>query len=142
MSQIPRLPFAAAVWLGAASLLLVAGCGGKPATVSGTITLDGTPLARGSVAFTPVNGGQKATGVIASDGSYSLNTNRDVGLDVGEYRTTVVSREPGKVDKYGGPPLPGKYLSPKRYANGATSGLQYNVTKGHNSIDIELTSKP
>lgn len=31
--------------------LLLVGCGGKPASVSGTVTLDGKPLERGVVGF-------------------------------------------------------------------------------------------
>ena len=41
-------------------LAALAGCGGKPATVSGVVTLDGKPLERGSVGFTPVAGGMRA----------------------------------------------------------------------------------
>lgn len=122
------------------TVLLLAGCGGKPAKVSGVVTLDGEPLTRGIVGFSPSVKGQKAVGIINSDGSYELSTNRDKGLEIGEYIATVVSRARGKLDEHGGPPLPGKYLAPKKYSNTTTSGLRFEVRKGSNSINLELTS--
>jgi hypothetical protein len=124
--------------LGMATALAV-GCGGKPASVSGVVTLDGKPLERGIVGFTPVAGGMRAAGVIESDGGYSLSTNRDAGLETGEYLVTVVAREPGaRTDQ--GPPIPGPYITPQRYAVEATSGLRFEVASGRNTIDIALTS--
>lgn len=122
-------------------LLLAAltGCGGKPATVSGVVTLDGKPLQRGTVGFTPVASGMRAAGVIDSDGRYSLSTNRDAGLEIGEYAVTVVSREPGP-DNAQGPPMPGPYITPQHYAVESTSGLKFKVDGGSNTIDIALTS--
>lgn len=117
------------------------GCGGNPAKVSGVVTLNGEPLSRGSVGFTPIAGGMKAVGVIQSDGNFELKTNRERGLQFGEHQATVVALEPGKVDPHGGPPIPGKHITPKRYGNTKTSGLQFNVEKGRNTIDIELSSE-
>jgi len=120
-------------------LTALAGCGGKPATVSGVVTLDGKPLERGSVGFTPVAGGMRAAGVIDGDGSYTLSTNRDAGLEIGEYAVTVVSREPGPENAQG-PPMPGPYITPQHYSVESTSGLKFNVAGGSNTIDIALTS--
>lgn len=122
------------------SLLFLVGCGGKPASVSGVVTLDGKPLERGMVGFAPVSGGMKATGKIQGDGSYRLSTNRESGLETGEYLATVVSREPGVENPHGGPPMPGPYITPKRYAIVKTSELRFEVRKGSNSINLELTS--
>lgn len=122
--------------------LLVAtliGCGGKPATVSGVVTLDGKPLQRGTVGFTPVARGMRAAGVIDGEGRYSLSTNRDAGLEIGEYAVTVVSREPGPEGAQG-PPMPGPYITPQHYAVESTSGLKFKVDGGSNTIDIALTS--
>lgn len=121
------------------SLLVLVGCGGKPATVSGTISVDGNALDQGTVTFTPVAGGMRASAIIQGDGSYEVMTNRDVGLDVGEYAVAVVSRE--VIIGKGGPPMPGKYLAPKRYGKTKTSGLQYSIEKGTNVIDIDLSSE-
>ena len=58
--------------------LVLTGCGGKPATVTGVVTLDGQPLQRGMIGFAPVSGGMKAAGIIEPDGNYSLkNEQRD-----------------------------------------------------------------
>ena len=121
-------------------LTLMVGCGGKPAVVTGTITVDGEPLTQGSVTFAPSNGGLRASGVIQSDGSYEIRTNRDAGLDIGEYDVAVVSREV-IITSSNTPPMPGKYLAPKRYGKVKTSGLHYAVQKGSNIIDIDLSSE-
>lgn len=122
----------------AAGLLTSSGCGGKPASVSGTVSVDGKPLDQGTVGFTPTAGGMRAVGLIQSDGSYQLKTNRDRGLDVGEYTVTVTARE--AVQTEGGPPMPGKYLAPKRYGSTRTSGLVEQVESGSNVIDLNLES--
>jgi hypothetical protein len=119
--------------------ILLAGCGGKPSQVSGTVTLDGKTIERGMVGFTPANGGMRASGVIESDGTYTLTTNRDSGLEPGEYMVTVVSREPGPPATTG-PPAPGPYITPQHYAAEATSGLKFTVERGSNTIDLELTA--
>ena len=82
----------------------------------------------------------RATALIESDGTYDVRTNRDLGLDLGEYKVAVSSREIVKRER-GGLPVPGKYLAPKRYGNTETSGLHYTIAKGSNTIDIELTSE-
>lgn len=123
------------------ALAYLVGCGGKPAKVSGIVTVDGKPLEQGTVAFSPADRGMRASGIIQSDGSYVIRTNRDSGLEIGEYEVAVASREllfPGGPDY---PPMPGKYLAPKRYGRTQTSGLRFNVEKGSNTIDIDLSSE-
>ena len=122
------------------SLVYLVGCGGKPATVSGIVTIDGKPLQQGTVAFSPASGGMRATGAIRTDGSYKIRTNRESGLDIGDYEVSVVSREI-VISEPGLPPMPGKYIAPKRYGRPKTSGLRFNVEKGKNTIDIELESE-
>jgi len=119
-----------------------AGCNGSPASVSGTVSLDGKPLDRGMVSFQPRSGGQLATGTIQSNGRYSLSTNREQGLQAGEYIATVILRERGEESEIGGPPMPGKYIVPREYSSTETSGLNYQVTSGKNTIHIELNSNP
>lgn len=123
-------------------LCCLAGCGGNPATVTGLVTLNGEPLDTGTVGFAPTGPGLRAAGQIQSDGSYELRTNREAGLETGEYSVTVVAREPGKEDPNGGPPMPGPYITPRNYAVASTSGLKYTVEKGSNEINIELTGTP
>lgn len=139
--QKMKTRFSTSTGLSLFALVFVAqvGCGGKPASVSGTVTVDGTPLTQGSVVFAPSSGGMRASGIIQADGSYEIKTNRDAGLEVGEYDVSVVAREVVETGP-GSPPIPGKYLAPKRYGNVKTSGLHYSVEKGNNTIDIELSS--
>ena len=123
------------------TLVTLLGCGGNPATVTGIVTIDGEPLERGKVGFTPLSGGLKAIGKIESNGNYELSTNRESGLQVGEYLATVISTEPGVMDPDGGPPMPGKSLIPKRYGRVRTSDLSFSVKGGSNTIDIALSSE-
>jgi hypothetical protein len=123
------------------NVLVCTGCGGRPARVSGTVTLDGKPVDHGMVSFTPASGGMLASGVIQSDGSYDLKTNRDSGLEPGEYLVAVESRVPGKENAIGAPPMPGPFITPERYSLTQSSGLKYQVERGSNTIDIALTSK-
>ncbi len=122
-----------------ASVLFTTGCGGRPATVSGVVSIDGSPLQTGTVTFSPASGGMRASGLIQDDGSYEIRTNRDMGLEIGEYQVAVSSREVIDTGPES-PPRPGKYFAPKRYGRTSTSGLQYSVDKGSNEIDIKLSS--
>jgi hypothetical protein len=48
------------------------GCGSRQSTVSGQVTLDGTPLASGTIAFVPADGATASAETLIKDGSYSL----------------------------------------------------------------------
>ncbi len=122
-------------------LLLVpfSGCGGKPAQVSGTVSVDGVPLDTGTIAFVPSGQGMRATALIESDGSYEVRTNRETGLDTGHYKVAISAREVVKPEG-GGLPMPGEYLVPRQYGNTETSGLEYTIEEGSNVIDINLQS--
>jgi hypothetical protein len=93
------------------------------------------------VVFAPASGGKPATGSIESDGSYTLNTSREVGLAAGKYNVAVSVREMPQNVKRGDRPPPGKLLIPEKYEQSTTSGLEYEVKPGDNTIDIELTSR-
>ncbi|NQT13991.1 MAG: hypothetical protein HQ582_14650, partial [Planctomycetes bacterium] len=80
------------------------GCGGveyegaQRAAVSGTVTLDGTPLQYGVITFVPADGaGKRASGVI-NNGAYSIPEAE--GPNLGEYKVEVVGSE--KPDEGGG----------------------------------------
>ena len=141
MDRKPLTKYQAAKAFSWIVFLVFVGCGGNPASVTGLVTIDGEPLERGKVGFTPTSGGMKATGKIDSSGYYELRTNRESGLQVGEYEATVISTEPGIVEPGGGPPMPGKSLIPKRYGRTRTSELRFSVTSGANTINIELSSE-
>lgn len=113
----------------------------KDSTVTGRVTLDGSPVPRGSVAFEPVGGGMMARGFLNENGQYEMMTNQMRGLDPGTYRVKVLAREYSPPPPGGGLPPPGKLLVPRKYTSIKTSGLRYDVASGSNKIDIELVTK-
>ena len=133
--------YAALTWL------ICCGCGYAPdlppvAIVSGVVTLDGQPLARGTVQFIPDHSkqseGPAAIGFIQSDGTYSLKTAGVDGAMVGFHKIAVIARqEPqGPAD-----PLP-ESLIPLHYNHPDTSGLSEEVITGQeNIIDLKLSRK-
>jgi hypothetical protein len=126
-------------------ILCLAGCGGPfDSKVSGKVTLDGAALSTGTVAFLPASSGPPAYGRIDSAGNYVIQTGREVGLPSGDYRVAVTANEPSQAARSadGGPQPVGKALTPAWYGNKDTSGLKFTVTKGSNTIDLELNSKP
>ena len=130
-----------------ASFLLLAGCRGsghlETVPVSGTVTLDGKPLAQGTVTFAPEMG-RAATGAIQPDGSYTLKTYKPGdGALLGKHRVAVVARE--VLPSNGPEPYrAGRWLIPVFYSDSAQSGLSFEVKPGKNVYDIELfsTAKP
>ncbi len=130
---------------GGSVLLVAAGCGSAyDATVSGEVTLDGSPVGKGAVAFISTAGGPPAYAQIDASSRYEVFTGKEAGLPPGSYGVTVVSREPPAVErtKLGGPPPPGKSITPEWYQNASTSGLNFTVEPGHNEINLELTTTP
>jgi hypothetical protein len=117
------------------------GCGGgQEAQVTGVVTLDGQPLTRGSVTFVPVEGGPGASATINSDGAFSARTGSTAGLRPGEYAISVRSSGDPTADPNGGPPKPGKLLTPPKYGSTETSGFRETVNPGANEINLDLKS--
>ena len=56
------------------AILVFSGCGDNraPAKVTGTITMDGRPLAGAEVTFAPTDGGRQSYGYTDSQGRYEL----------------------------------------------------------------------
>jgi lysophospholipase L1-like esterase len=102
----------------------------EPAEVSGTVTLDGKPLARARVTFRGQDLPGVAVGTTNEAGQYIALTNGLPGVTPGEYRVTVV--RVGAADVAA---LPTKYSDPK-----ATS-LAVTVKQGANSFDLNLNSQ-
>jgi hypothetical protein len=131
--------------------LLVAGCseGGKPtAPVSGKVTLDGEAVTSGVLTFSPVasgaEAGKGASGVIQSDGSYTLTTYAaGDGAVIGTHRVLytasggasseedTASADASDSEHDEGPPA-----SP--YAGLTPKVSEVEVKAGGNEIDIEL----
>ncbi len=137
-----RLPLSCAI----VAVICLAGCRGhelNTAPVRGTVTLDGKPLARGTVIFTPTQG-RSANGRIQSDGSFNLSTYGDGdGAIVGSHKIAVyeapVEREPGKFD-VDRPQLPAKI--PELYRDPDRSGLSFDVQADEENVaSLELQSR-
>lgn len=130
-------------------LLLIAalsGCGGKHATVSGVVTLDGQPAGPGVVMFHPANEADKrlspAVGVFGDDGRYTLQASGNrPGCAPGAYIVTIVETNP-ETGSYGGEwEMPRKGRLPSHLSSYEHSGLTADVSPGHNSIDFPLSGK-
>jgi len=132
-------------WLGAFAITAtIAGCGGSDfgAEVSGRVTLDGNPVGPGVVVFAPTAGNTNPPeGAILPDGSYFLKTSRDVGLRPGAYKVAVSVYDVPDLKPGERTSAPPKLVTPPKYSSVETSGLQFEVQPGGNTIDIELSSK-
>jgi hypothetical protein len=103
---------------------LTAGCGpGRPPVVpvSGTVTVDGKPLASGAIMVAPEKG-RAAGGRIGPDGRFELSSwLPGDGVAAGTHRVEVIATKP----------LPGnrrQWLVPKKVRSLATSPLRLEVT--------------
>ncbi|MEX2308591.1 MAG: hypothetical protein WD738_13400 [Pirellulales bacterium] len=116
------------------------------ASVHGTVTLDGKPIAggadvRGMVTFYPIGGkGVPAVGIIDGNGRYEMSTVSEIGVAPGSYdvavsATRIIIPEPGATPS-------GKPITPRRYTSSKESNLHAEVQPGRNTIDFELSSKP
>lgn len=117
-------------------LLVPLGCGGKTdqpplGTVTGTVFLDGKPLEGAIVYYSPQAGGRMSEALSDAKGNYELiyigNTR---GAKTGTHAVRVTTAYEDK-----------KELVPSRY-NGEKTELTVEVKPGHNTLDIQLESKP
>jgi hypothetical protein len=134
-----------AKWMGSCAVLacVLAGCSGDrlESQVSGVVTLDGQPIGPGTVVFAPADGGPPATGSVGEDGRYTLKTSRAEGLAAGTYRVALSIRKiPENFNPADRLP-PGESLIPEKYEQSSTSGLEFEVSPGNNTIDLPLTSQ-
>ena len=136
------------VRLGAVSvaLLVICGCGGAPSdmpdlgTVSGTITLDGEPLADANVYFRPLDGGRTSRARTDEQGRYELQYNATKeGAKVGGHRVRITTHEEALEEDDGSRTGGRKEKVPKRYNE--ESELEVEVAAGSNTHDFTLTSK-
>ncbi len=109
--------------------------------VEGTVLLDGTPLDRATVGFSPLTpgAGLPASGVSGADGSFRLTATGGGapgrGTAVGDYAVTFSKTErisePATEDRPAAP-LKIRHVVPPAYGALATSGLKAMVKKGLN----------
>lgn len=124
------------------STTLLAGCGdgrGARVPVTGTVSIDGSPLKFGSVTFLPVSndGGPKRAGGGSLDesGRFQISSfTPNDGLMVGKYEVMVMGVEPVSSTSQ-------KWHAPKKYSVAATSGLTAEVSADEekNELKFELS---
>ena len=129
-------------------LISPAGCGHDPdlpptARVSGTVTLDGAPLHRGTVQFVPDQSkgtnGPSGVGKIDEKGHYEIRTAGERGAMVGSHVVGVVAEEEIDLNVTSFAPS----LIPRRYNDPLTSELTAQVKADEdNQVDLKLTSQP
>lgn len=103
------------------------------AKVSGTITMDGQPLAGAKVTFTPTDG-RPVSAITDEDGTYKMGpSDKSDGVAQGQYRVTIEKGPGDEGDpKASGPIVPPKYSS--------ASGLVVEVRLGANVFDFALAN--
>jgi hypothetical protein len=126
--------------------LLLAGCDGGHAErggIHGKVTLDGKPLAQGSILFTPIQGAHGVvTGGEIKDGRYELPA--ETGPAMGWNRVEIrAARNTGKmIPKPFAPPgqmIPEQVEAVAPQFNSA-SMLKVEIKPGENTANFEVTS--
>lgn len=138
--------------------LAVCGCGSgddRPelGQVTGTITMDGKPLAGTVVVFSPDNG-RPARGKTDAEGKYELTyIGQTRGAKIGHHRVEIAPNEEGEDESEieaatagestttpTTPVKPRKNSVPARY--NVNSVLEADVKAGENQFDFKLESQP
>jgi hypothetical protein len=100
--------------------------------VSGRVVIDGQPLTSGTIRFKPTQG-RVATGVIQSDGSFTMSTFEDGdGVVPGTHAVTVSSKDESDPNRV-------RYNVPMKYRDPHQSGLSETIERPTESLVIHLT---
>jgi hypothetical protein len=134
-APLPRCLALACVLVG-----FTAGCGGKPPIrIDGNVTLDGEPLAEGSISFEPVDGQGTVTGGPITAGRYTVEG--DPAFTPGEKRVRIVGvRKTGR--RLPNPEAKGEFIDevemhiPREY--NTDSQLTVRIAEGPNQHDFQL----
>ena len=134
-------------------LTVVPACGPsgpRPVPVSGTVTVDGQPMAGASVMFMPQSTGQPGVGVTDEAGKFRLTTgSSQEGVLPGAYKVTVtlykvtgfVTDKDGLSGGIAPEGIREQWLIPQRYSSPQTSGLTAEVRDGMEPVQLALTAK-
>jgi hypothetical protein len=152
------------------AVITAVGCGGASfVPVTGTVTLDGKPLAGAAVNFTPATAGQGqvAQGQTDESGKFTLSSVGGLGAVPGSYKIGVSKLEGAAAGStlkgdsakaaagaaptgttlsgpgggpMAGPPAQPKSAVPAKYVNPDQSGLTAEVKSGMAPITLELKS--
>lgn len=122
-------------------LLATLGCSGAGSEhghVTGTLTINGSPVEEAVVTFAPVEGGRSAVAVTKADGTYELNYTPGVkGAKVGNNSvriTTYVAPELDDNNRVVTPAKPERL--PPKYSRGEE--LKVEVKPGENTFDFAV----
>ena len=126
---------AAALALLAAAAL--AGChSNKPLTITGTVTYKGQPLPSGIVRFF-FGTDRQSMATVEPDGTFAATD-----VPPGPVKVTVEpDPQAAKHRTMGGganEPAPKPVKLPPKYADPATSGLEYTISPGANNLEVKL----
>ena len=123
--------------------LVLGGCGSSDrSSVTGTVTLDGQPLEKGSINLMPMPGTKSPTaGAQIVDGNFTVAAKG--GTFAGKFRVEITASRPsGKKIPH---PMTGEMIEateqflPAKYNK--QSELQVEITEGTNQLEFPLTSK-
>jgi hypothetical protein len=135
--------------VGVAIIALAAMTGGRSATVTGRVTLQGRPVICGSIVLVATDG-RSAAGRIEPDGSFTV-----ANAPTGDVTVTVASpdplvqhyasqikttRERVPVTQWAAMPVDRKqwFVLPKKYEDSRTSDLKLTIKGGRNECDVTL----
>ena len=155
MNRFNSIVLTVSLWVVSLSLC---GCGSgsdqpELGEVTGTITMDGTPLVATVVVFSPDNG-RPARGKTNAEGKYELTYIGETrGAKIGHHRVEIAPNEEGEDESEIenanagestatpiSPVKPGKVSVPTRY--NTNSILEADVKAGENVFDFKLESQP
>lgn len=143
-----------------ALVLWLAGCGGdgRPDLIeaTGTVKLNGEPLADAVILFKPEEGNpimRPSRAKTDAQGNFTVRTyGKDDGIPVGKYQVGIQKRQlvgelPPDYDPEtpGATPLTYEWITPRELADPETSGLQAEVTKSGlepDVFDLKRAGKP
>ncbi len=108
--------------------------------VTGTVTLNGSPLPKAVVEFVPEFPGRTASGQTDSAGAYRLSyTSSVTGAEPGAYQVKISTVQLTREYDEKGNEIPFQDPLPAKYHQ--NSELRANVTTGKNELNFELKSK-
>ena len=126
-------------------LVGLSGCGGggrETVEVTGTVTLDGQPVADAAVMFSGPDGGSPATTMTDATGHFTVQAAPGSnGVAVSKLQTSgnAAVGGDGLMPATGAVAVP-QSLVPKKYADFRTSGLIVEVASGMDQVKLELSS--
>ncbi len=128
----------------ATAALLVAGCSSAPddrpelAEVTGVVTLDGKPVPKASVAFSPTNGMRGASGQTNEAGEFELSYAACMGAPLGEHTVEISTRREIQ-DEFGGVAGMEPETIPAQYRGNDTTLTATVTADGENHFVFDLT---